>query len=97
MIRTGGIPEARSNAAVALVEEVFGGRPRIGDAPLLAGAGVQICRERLGEPVGERLRQNGVVIVVRAFELVREFVGADTGGDGERADVDRERAPCGRR
>ena len=48
---------------------------------------MQVRGERLGEPIGERLDEDRAVVVVLALEALRELVGADAGGDRERADV----------
>ena len=46
---------------------------------------VQVLRERLGETVGERLDHDRVVVVVLGGEAGGELVGAEAGGDRERA------------
>ena len=47
-----------------------------GRVPLAACPLVQPLRERLGEPVGERLRHDRAVVVVLGLEPRRELVGA---------------------
>ena len=52
-----------------------------------ARARVQVGGERLGQPIGQRLDEDRVVVVVCPLEAPREVVGAEAGRDGERADV----------
>ena len=46
-----------------------------------------VLREGLGEAVGERLDHDRVVVVVLRLERGGELVGAEPGGDRERAEV----------
>ena len=39
--------------------------------------GVQIRRERFGQPIGQRLHEDRVVVVVLALEAARQLVGAE--------------------
>ncbi len=48
---------------------------------------MQVLGERLGEPVGERLDHDRVVVVVLRLEAGGELVGAEAGGDRERPEV----------
>ena len=57
------------------------------EAPVAAGLGVQVFGERFGQPVGQRLGHDRVVVVVIAVELRGQLVAADAGRDGERAEV----------
>ena len=50
-------------------------------APFLADALVQKFRERLGQPVGQRLGHDGIVIVVAGFEFLDEFFQSVPAGD----------------
>ena len=56
-------------------------------APLAARLAVQPLRERLGQPVGQRLGHDRVVVVELGLEAARDLVGAEARGDRERADV----------
>ena len=60
--------------------------------PQSARGRVQRRGERFGQPIGQRLHQNGVVVVVLALEAAREIVGAQTGGDRKGAEVVRPAA-----
>ena len=53
---------------------------------------MQVLGERLGEPIGQRLDHDRVVVVVVGLELAHQLVGADAGGHGEHADVVRHAA-----
>jgi hypothetical protein len=44
-------------------------------------------RECFGQTVGERLDENRAVVVVLAFELPHQIVGAETSGHRECSDV----------
>ncbi len=55
--------------------------------PFVADALVQKFRERLGQPVRNRLGHDGVVIVVLRFEFLDDFLQADARRDGKRADM----------
>ena len=56
-------------------------------APFAPGLGVQVLGERLGQPVGQRLDHDRVVVVVLGLEPRDQLVAADAGGDGERAEI----------
>ena len=87
VVGAGGIAERRTDAAVALGELILERELLVlAVAPLAPHARVQPLGERLGEPIGERLHQDRVVVVEFGFEARGERVGADPGGDGEGAD-----------
>ena len=48
---------------------------------------MQIFRERLRQPIGQRFRQDRVVIVMLCLELFRQFIRADSGRDGKTAQI----------
>lgn len=48
---------------------------------------MQTFGERLRQPVGERLQQDGVVVVVVRLEFGDLLLAAEPRGDGECADV----------
>ena len=76
------MPRYRSLDQVLVVERLVGGvAPELGAHPL-----VQALGERLGQPVGQRLEQDRVVVVVRGLELATSSE-PDARGDGEAADV----------
>ncbi len=56
-------------------------------APFFADAFVQELGERFGQPVGQRLGHDGVVVVVICFEFLDKFLQAVAAGDGEGAEV----------
>ena len=56
-------------------------------APVLAHLRVQVLGGRLGQPIGQRLDHDRVVVVLIALELPGQRVGADAGRDGEHAEV----------
>ena len=96
MVRARRVSRRGPDAAVGLSDQVLVGelllwriRPE-----LPARALVHVLRERLGQPVGERLEHDCAVVVVRFLESLDMLVDADAGGDGERADV--VARPCGR-
>ena len=70
MIGTTAIARGGTDAPVLLadqviVRELFG----LAIAPIAAGTGVEPFRESLGEAVGERLHQDGGVVIMAAFEI----------------------------
>ncbi len=71
---------------MTLRDDVVGGQ-RFVDAPILPRPCVEIGSERLGQPVGERLDQNRVVVVVGLLEASRQLVRAKTRRHREAADV----------
>src|SRR5437763_1102298 len=87
VVRAGGIPERRPDAAEPLGDEVFGREPRALLVPGTARDLVEVLRERLREAVRERLGHDRLVVVVLGFEAGGELVGADPGGDRERTEV----------
>jgi hypothetical protein len=81
VIRTGRIAERRTNAAISLVHEVIAGEALVrAVAPVLARACVQVFRKRFGEPIGERLHHDGVIVVVIGFVPPHELVRAESSG-----------------
>ena len=56
-------------------------------APVLARLRVQVLGERLGQPVGQRLHHDRVVVVVLLLEASRQLVGAEAGRHREHAEV----------
>ena len=56
-------------------------------APVLPRLRVQILGERFGEPIGDRLHHDRVVVVEIALEAAHQLVGAEPGGDGEQPEV----------
>ena len=54
---------------------------------LLAHALVQPLGESFRQPVGQGLHQDGGVVVIGALEALGDGVLAETGGDGEAADI----------
>ena len=88
VIGAGGIAERRTDAAISLAHQVVGRQPLVGAvAPVLARARVQPFGERLGQPIGQRLHHDRVVVVVVALEARGQLVGAEAGRHGERAEV----------
>ena len=55
------------------------------DAPLAAGAPVQIGGAGFRQTIGDRLHEDRAVIVVLLLESARQLAGADPRRDGERA------------
>ena len=96
VVRTRRIAEPGPDAAVTLGHDVFRRQPLL-RRPNRARRRVKIRGERFRQPIGQRLDHDGVVVVVRPFEAVRELVGAEAGGDRERSDVvvDRQRRSIG--
>ena len=88
VIGTGGIARRRPNAAILFRDQIFGGQLfRFAVAPLLADAPVQKFRERLRQPVGQRFRHDGVVVVVVGLEFFYQLINAVAGGDGKGAQM----------
>ena len=56
-------------------------------APVAAGLLVQPFGKGLGQPVGQGLDHDRIVVVVLGLEAGGQFVGADARGDGKRAEV----------
>ena len=89
MVRAGRVTGCRSNTPVGLLDEfrvtqVLGA----GVAPeLLAHALVHALGKGLGEPVGQRFQQYAAVVIVVGLELGDLGIDADTGRDGEGAQV----------
>ena len=72
VVGAGRIAGRGPNAAILFGDQVFLGEV-LGRAisPVAAGALVQELGERLGQPIGERLDHDGVVIVVLCLEASR--------------------------
>ena len=86
VIRTGGIAEPGPDAPMALGNDVVG----VAASSMLhlrSGPGVKVRGKGFGQPIGQRFHEDRAVVVVRLLELPRQFVGADSGGDGKRSDV----------
>ena len=79
----------RADAAVFLGDQLVAAERLVaGVAPEFpAHALMQPLGEGFGQTVGQRLDQNGGIIVVGALEALGDVVLADAGGDGEGADV----------
>ncbi len=88
MVGLGRVAGGWADAAVFFSDQVFA-RELLGaaEAPGIADFGVKILGKRFGQSVGESFCQDRIVIVVLAVEALGEFIGADAGGDGKRADV----------
>ncbi len=86
MVGARGVAEGRPDPAEALGDEVPAGEPLVGRVPRAPRLLVQPFRERLGEPVGERLDHDRAVVVAFRLEGGRELVGA-VDPDREPADV----------
>src|SRR6185312_2907157 len=56
-------------------------------APLFSHPLVKVLGEGLGQPVGQRLGHDGVVVVVRGAEAVAQLAQPDAGGHGKATDV----------
>ena len=88
VVGLGRIAGRGANAAVFFFDQIVARKFFIAaEAPVAAGLGVQIFGERFGQPIGEGLGQDRVVVVEVAVEAGGEFVAADAGGDGERAEI----------
>ena len=88
VIRRCGITGCRADAAITfanqlLVRQAFFRSKTPRDARLA----MQIFRERLGQPVGQRFRQNRVVVVVLCLEVFGQFIRADPRSDRESAQI----------
>src|SRR5207249_196684 len=88
VIGAGGIAGGGPDAAILFFDQLFETQILIRTvAPLVACALVQILSERFSEPVGQRFRYNGVVVVVVGVEWVGRCFEGVAGGDSERAEV----------
>ena len=87
MIGTGRIAGRGADAAIVFGNQVVVAQRLIRRvAPeLLTHPLVQPLGEGFRQPVGQRLQQDGAVIVMRALECRHSLINADAGGDGERA------------
>src|SRR5919197_1453443 len=86
VVRARGVAEGRSDAAVALVDQLFVRELRTALVPVAPRDLVQVLRERLRQPVGERLDHDRAVVVVLRLVASGELLGAEAGGDRERSD-----------
>ena len=94
VVGTGRIAGGGADAAILFLNQLLHGQILIPSiSPFGANAPVQIFSKSLRQAVGQRLGQDGVVIVVSGFELRGQFVHAQAGGDGEQADVILPRLP----
>ena len=48
---------------------------------------MQIFRERFRQPVGQRFRQDGVVVIMLRLEVLGQFIRANPRGDRESAQI----------
>ncbi len=88
MVGAGGIAERRADAAVLLGDQLFEREVlarRV--APFASRPAVQPLGEGLGQPVGQGLDHDRVVVVELGLEAAHDRIGAEPGGDRERADV----------
>ena len=90
VIRARRVSERGPNPAVLLGEYLLG-RLWFVDPPFAPRHLMQVGRERLGQPIGERFHQDGAVIVVLPLEAARQFAGADAGRHRKRAEEVRRR------
>jgi hypothetical protein len=67
--------------------QILDGRIGVGLEPVAARLEVDVLGERLGQPVGERLDHDRVVVVVLGGVLGGELLCPDAGGDRERPEV----------
>ena len=78
VVRAGGVAEGGPDAAIPLGDQVVARELLVGAvAPVAARARVQVLGERFGQPVGERLDHDRVVVVVVALERRDELGRAD--------------------
>ena len=79
----------RTDAAVFFRDQIFGAQRlvRLVAPEFLAHALMQALGESFRQPVGQRLDQDGGVIVVRPFETLGDLVLADAGGHRKGADI----------
>ena len=77
MIGAGRIPRRRADTAIFLADKFDIGQLFIApETPGDAGLFMQIFRERFCQAVGERFRQDRVVVIMLMFEFFRELVCA---------------------
>ena len=86
VVRAGRVAERGPDAPEPLGVQVLDGLVRVGLEPLAAGLPVGVLGEGLGEPVGQRLHHDRLVVVERGLELLRHVLGA-VDGHRERAEV----------
>ena len=88
MIGRARIAGGRPDALVFLVDQVVDRQSFVAAvSPVFAGLLVKHFGQALGEPVGQCLAHDRVVIVVIALELLDERFQLEPGRDGERTEV----------
>ena len=86
VIGTRRVAKPGSDSPMSFRKNVLGTQSFV-EAPLGARRRMEVGRESLRKTIGERLHEDGVVVVVLPFESTRQPIGAETGGDGERAQI----------
>ncbi len=86
MVGAGGIAERGADPTIVLGDQVLVREPLALVAPRVPRDFVEVFREGLREPVGERLDHDRAVVVLLGLEPRRELVGA-VDRDGERSEV----------
>ena len=76
VVRAGRVAEGGPDAAEPLGEQLLAAELLVGRVPLAPRPLVQPLGERLGEPVGERLDDDRLVVVVLGLVARGELVGA---------------------
>ena len=88
MVGRAGIARGRPDALVFLFDQVVDRQSFVAAvAPVFAGLLVQHFGQAFGEPVGQCLAHDRVVIVVIALELLDQRLELEPGRDGERPQV----------
>ena len=78
MVRTGGVPERRADAAIALLDQFLVGEALVhAVAEVASRPCMEILREGLGQPVCQRLDNDGGVVVVGLHILGGHLVGSE--------------------
>jgi len=91
MVRTGRIAERRSDAAIALLQDVVEIEVLAASvAPLVAHPLVQHLSVGLGEPVGQHARHDRAVVVVLGLETLDDVFESEARRDGKPADPVRD-------
>src|SRR4029453_12675760 len=76
VVRTGGVPERRTNASKPLADSLLVRKRLVGRVPLVSSELVEPLRVRLGESVGQRSHHDRVVVVQIRREVVRKLLAA---------------------